>query len=182
MVCLAFNFQCYLSLCQYQFCITCVYFLEASWNDRCANFSNVYIYQLSVENWLKGSNLQNFEAECFYGFFLSFSWIFQSYHRRYMAEILPIRRKTLSNQSIHSIISWYDNFIIARPSMFGTRGHWAASVLYLATPIVTRSSLRTRDIHTCCGALDSACFMTKVCRNWDLNTRPSACKANALVN
>ena len=115
-------------------------------------------------------------------FFLSFSWIFQSYHRRYMAEILPIRRKTLSNQSIHSIISWYDNFIIARPSMLGTRGHWAASVLYLATPIVTRSSLRTRDIHTCCGALDSACFMTKVCRNWDLNTRPSACKANALVN
>ena len=85
------------------------YFLEASWNDRCANFSNVYIYQLSVENWLKGSNLQNFEAECFYGFFCPSHEFFNHItavtwlkYCRYGVKLYPINQ---SIQSYHDMIT-----------------------------------------------------------------------------
>ena len=91
----------------------------------------------------------------FYGVFLSFSWIFQSYHRRYMAEILPIRRKTLSNQSINQSIQSYHDMItsslqglvcsalvVIEQQVFYTwprllwQGHFWGLVIY--TPVVER--------------------------------------------
>ena len=74
--------------------------------------------------------------------------------------------------------------IIAILTMLGSHDHTYCDTRIKFSNVIM-SSLRARDIRTCCRTFDTGTvtifYKTYVCRDRDLNNRLSACKANALT-